>query len=344
VKKEVLEMVKNILSIRLLLIVLIMGVLLINGNIDQVAGQEKITLKFPLITSEKFPYYDGAAKFKELIESRSKGQVEVKIYPGGQLGGSRDIFEGILEGALHMAVGDAVLGNMAPVYNVFSLPFLINGADHMVRIVKGPIGEQLAKRIESEGGFRVLGWFSTGSAAIETREKPVVKVDDLKGLKIRVMEVPMLVDTLRALGANPTPMPYTEVYMGLKQGVIDGCLVNLVSVTTLKLQEVVKFITDYRKSPFSSSARPIVMKVDFFESLPKDIQKLIRECMLEAAEHERSVFVAREQKAMGKLKKEGITFTELDFSTFEPKLAPVYEKWTEKLKIEDIMKQIQAIR
>ena len=320
------------------------GVMFSGSLWDRVAAAPKISLKFALITPTTFPYYDGAAKFKEIVEKKSNGEIEVKIYPGAQLGASRDILEGILEEIIHIGIGDAVLGNMAPIYSVFDLPFLVNGNDHMVKIAEGPIGVKVAKIIEEQSGFRVLAWFSTGSPCVQTKNTPVRKADDLNGLKIRVMEVPMLVDTMSALGANPTPLPYPETYMALKQGVIDGALLDLVSVTSMKVYEVVKHITDYRENPVWSSPRPIVMNAEFFDGLPADMQKLIRESMLEAAAYQRGVFVSKEQQSMEELKKMGIMFSEVDYQSFKEKLGPVYEKWTKKLEGEEIVKAIQAIR
>jgi tripartite ATP-independent transporter DctP family solute receptor len=347
-KKEAIKMQKRDCIWRLFpraifICILLMGML--SQNVEaQTSKTEKITLKFALFTPESFPYYDGALKFKELVENRTKGKVEVKLFPGGQLGNSRDTLEGILEGIIQIGVGDAVLGNMAPVYNVFSLPLLISGDEHMARTVDGPIGLEIAKRIEQQGGFTVLGWFSTGSATIETRNKPVVKVSDLKGQKIRVMEEQMIVDTLLGLGASPTPMPYGEIYMGLKQGLIDGCIVNLVTVITSRLQEVVKYTTDYRQNPFSCAARPVLMEKKYFSNLPKDIQDAIKESMIEAVKHERSVFATKEKNAMEQLRKEGVTFTQIDYNSFNEKLIPTYDKWTKKLQIEDLVKRIQGIR
>jgi TRAP-type transport system periplasmic protein len=338
-------MIKNNFVSKMIFVIISVSIFFLNGFFYSAEAQTpQISLKFALITQASFPYYDGAAKFKELVEKKTNGKIEVKIYPGAQLGGSRETLEGIREGIIQLGIGDAVFGNMAPVYSIFELPFLMSGNEHMVKIAEGPIGKELATRIEADSGYIVLEWFSTGSPCIQTKNKPVVKADDLRGQKIRVMEVPMLVDTMAALGANPTPMPYAETYMALKQGVIDGALLDLVSVTSLKVSEVVKYITDHRKNPVWSSPRPVVMNAKYFRSLPQDMQKAIQETMLEAGKYQRGVFVSKEKESMDELIKGGITFTQIDFPTFEEKLAPIYDKWTKKLNAVEIVKKIQQIR
>ena len=123
----------------------------------------------------------------------------------------RDLLEGIRLGTLHMAVGAGALANFAPAYNVVQLPFLIKNQEHMVKIAEGPAGKLLSQRIEEQGGYKVLGYFSTGDSGIQTVKGPVRTPADLKGVKVRVMENPALIESMRALGANPTPMPFPEV-------------------------------------------------------------------------------------------------------------------------------------
>lgn len=305
---------------------------------------EGVTLRFALITGETFPYMDGARKFKELVEARSKGDVKVLIFPGGQLGNEREINEAILEGSIQVGVGAGAMANLAPIYNIVQVPFLIQGQKHMAAIADGPIGRKLAQMIEKQGGFRVLGWFSTGDSPLETVKKPVRTPADLEGVKMRVIETPVLVDAMKALGANPTPMPYTEVYTGMKQGVIEGAHLDVLSVDTLKIYEIAKYMTDWEQITFVSEPRPVIMSAKYFDRLSPTHQKLIRDAMREAAVHERQVFIDKMGAIRKKLLAEGVTITKVDAKAFTEKVRPVWEKYAEKLNAQDLLKGIIALR
>ncbi len=308
------------------------------------AMAQALTLRFAMITAEAFPYMDGAKKFKELVEERSKGDIKVLLYPGGQLGNERQINEAILEGSIQIGVGAGAMANLAPIYNIVQVPFLIQGQRHMAEIADGPIGVKLAEQIEKQAGLRTLAWFSTGDSPIETVKNPVKSPADLAGVKIRVIESPVLVDAMRALGANPTPMAYTEVYTGLKQGVIEGAHLDVLSVDTLKIYEVAKYMTDWEQITFVSEPRPVIMSAKYFESLSPDRQKLIQEAMQEAATHERKVFLEKMGAIRKKLVEQGVTITKVDADAFVALVKPVWEKYAAQLKAEDLLKEIIALR
>jgi tripartite ATP-independent transporter DctP family solute receptor len=308
------------------------------------AVAQDLTLRFALITPQTFPYMDGANKFKELIESRSAGKIKVNIYPGGQLGAEREINEAILEGSIQIGVGAGAMANLAPIYNIVQVPFLVQGQKHMTAIATGDVGKKLAKKIEDEAGFRVLAWFSTGDSPIETVKNPVRKPADLEGVKIRVIETPVLVDAMKALGADPTPMPYTEVYTGLKQGVIDGAHLDVLSVDSLKVYEVAKFMTDWQQITFLSEPRPVIMSAKYFDGLKPDQQNLIRDAMQEAAQYERQVFIDKMTTIRGKFVKEGVQITKVDADAFVEKVKPVWNKYAERLHAEDLLQDIIALK
>lgn len=290
------------------------------------ARAAEITIRAATIATPTFPYVPGLMKFKEILEKKTGGRVEVKVYHSGQLGGERDIEEGMQQGTVQMGIGAGALANFAPIVNLLELPFLIKNQEHMVRIAKGKVGKRLAELIEKQAGFKVLAYFSTGDSAIETVKNPVKTPADLTGLRIRVMETPALVDGLKALGANPTPMPYPEIYMGLKQGVIDGAHVDLLSVQTQKLYESVRYITNIDVA-FLAEPRPLMISAKYYNGLPKDIQKAVSEAAEEAAAFERQLFLEKQKTIMQELEKKGITFTSIDEKAFVEKIKPVWDKY-----------------
>jgi tripartite ATP-independent transporter DctP family solute receptor len=308
------------------------------------AMAQALTLRFAMITADSFPYMDGAKKFKELVEERSKGDIKVLLYPGGQLGDERQINQAILEGSVQIGVGAGAMANLAPIYNIVQMPFLIQGQKHMVEIADGPVGAKLAQRIEQQAGLKTLAWFSTGDSPIETVKKPIKTPADMAGVKLRVIEAPVLVDAMRALGASPTPMAYLEVYTGLKQGIIEGAHLDVLSVDTLKASEVIKYMTDWEQITFLSEPRPVIMSAKYFATLSPERQKLIQDAMKEAALVERKVFLDKMGTIRQKLLASGVTISKVDAPAFVERVKPVWQKYAAQIKAEDLLAEIQAMR
>lgn len=304
---------------------------------------EERTLTFALVTPETFPYHDGAVKFKELVESGSGGQITVDLFESGQLGGERDIEEGMLEGSIQVGLGAGALANFAPVYNLMELPFLIKNQEHLERIVNSEVADELAARIESEGGFHVIGWFSTGDSAIQTVDTAIESPADLAGIKIRVQENPALIDAVTALGGNPTPMPFGEIYTGLQTGVIEGAHLDWGSVDALKLSELISFSTTPDVA-FLAEPRPLIMSVEYWDSLPAAEQELIGSAMIEAAAYQRQVFVERQGAAVDAVREAGVEITEIDEAAFVELVRPVWAKWAEELGAEALIEAIEELR
>jgi tripartite ATP-independent transporter DctP family solute receptor len=307
--------------------------------IAPVGAQDKTVIKFAHHAPVTFPYQDGAMKFKEVAERLSGGKLDVQVFGGAQLGGERDLLEGIRLGTVHMCIGAGALANFAPAYNVVQLPFLIKNQEHMTRIAEGPAGKLLSQRIEEQGGYKVLGYFSTGDSGIQTVKAPVRTPADLKGVKIRVMENPALIESMRALGANPTPLPFPELYTSMKQGVVEGATIDYTALWTTKVYEAVKYVTE-PGFHFLAEPRPILISAKFFGSQPADVQKWIAQAAAEAAVYERSLFKDRQSKAIEDLRAKGIQFTKMDDRAFLEAMRPVWQKVASTYKAEDLLDAI----
>ena len=309
------------------------------GVVGSAGAQQKIVVKLAHHAPVTYPYQDGALKFKEVAERISNGRLDVQVFGGAQLGGERDLLEGIRLGTLHMCVGAGALANFAPAYNVVQLPFLIKNQEHMVKIAEGPAGKLLAQRIEEQGGYKVLGYFSTGDSGIQTVKAPVRTPADLKGVKIRVMENPALIESMRALGANPTPMPFPEVYTSMKQGVVEGATIDYTALWTTKVYEAVKFVTE-PGFHILAEPRPLLISAKFFASQPADVQQWIAQAGAEAAAYERSLFKERQGKAIEDLRAKGIQFSRMDERAFLETMRPVWQKVAAQYKAEDLLDAI----
>ncbi|MDQ0349081.1 TRAP transporter substrate-binding protein [Ancylobacter vacuolatus] len=184
-------------------------------------AQDVLNLKLGHIQSEQDLWHLGAQKFKEELEKRSNGTITLTIYPNSTLGGDRDLVEGMQMGTVDFGLIAGVLGNFAPSIQLLELPYLFKSQDEFNKVVKGKIGEEIAGKVVETANVRILDWWERGSRQV-TANKPINGIEDLKGLKIRVPEIPAMVTTWRAIGANPTPMAWSEVYTGLEQGVISA--------------------------------------------------------------------------------------------------------------------------
>jgi tripartite ATP-independent transporter DctP family solute receptor len=302
-------------------------------------AQSKTVIKFAHHAPVTFPYQDGALKFKEIAERLSGGRLEVQVFGGAQLGGERDLLEGIRLGTLHMAIGAGGLANFAPAYNVVQLPFLIKNQEHMTKIAEGPAGALLSQRIEEQGGYKVLGYFSTGDSGIQTVKGPVRTPADLKGVKIRVMENPALIESMRALGANPTPLPFPELYTSMKQGVVEGATIDYTALWTTKVYEAVKYVTE-PGFHILSEPRPVLISAKFFASQPAEVQQWIAQAAAEASVYERSLFKERQGKAIEDLRGKGLQFAKMDDQAFLEAMRPVWRKVAATYKAEDLLDAI----
>lgn len=309
------------------------------GLIGEAAAQQKTVIKFAHHAPVTYPYQDGALKFKEVAERISGGKLEVQVFGGAQLGGERDLLEGIKLGTIHMCIGAGGLANFAPAYNVVQLPFLIKNQEHMVKIAEGPAGKLLSQRIEEQGGYKVLGYFSTGDSGIQTVKGPVRTPADLKGVKIRVMENPALIESMRALGANPTPLPFPELYTSMKQGVVEGATIDYTALWTTKVYEAVKYVTE-PGFHFLAEPRPVLISAKFFASLPSEVQQWIAQAAAEASVYERSLFKDRQSKAIEDLRAKGIQFAKMDEGAFLTTMKPVWQKIAATYKAEDLLDAI----
>ncbi len=309
------------------------------GFIGDAGAQQKVVIKFAHHAPVTYPYQDGALKFKEVAERISGGKLEVQVFGGAQLGGERDLLEGIKLGTIHMCIGAGGLANFAPAYNVVQLPFLIKNQEHMVKIAEGPAGKLLSQRIEEQGGYKVLGYFSTGDSGIQTVKGPVRTPADLKGVKIRVMENPALIESMRALGANPTPLPFPELYTSMKQGVVEGATIDYTALWTTKVYEAVKYVTE-PGFHFLAEPRPVLISAKFFASLPAEVQQWIAQAAAEASVYERSLFKDRQSKAIEDLRAKGIQFAKMDEGAFLTTMKPVWQKIAATYKAEDLLEAI----
>ena len=278
--------------------------------------------------------------FIQKVAEKTNGQVVIKWVGSGQLGGLKENLEAIIGGNLELCgVNNANLAPLHPNTMLFDFPFIFRDYEHMKKVVRGPIGQQVYGEFEQKTGIKlIMTGLPDGARSIWNRRRPVLSPDDVKGLKLRVMEAPLMVDTFRALGAIPTPMASTEVYMAAKQGVIDGAEWGPLGIIEQKSYETAKYYTLTKHFNMPGS---VGMSAKWFNALKPEHQKAIMEAADEARAWFDKEFDADEARALAEVKKRGMEIVENpDIERFRTAVKPVYDKYADKV---GGWKMIQAV-
>jgi TRAP-type transport system periplasmic protein len=298
----------------------------------------KVVIRLGHIGFPDSPFDRGAQKFKELLEKRLPGRVEVRIFGSAQLGEDKEMLEGLRLGTLEMHVPSSVLHSVEPMFGVFDLPFLIHDRQQVERIAEGPVGEELRKKL-LDHDLVLLGFWENGFRMITNNVRPVVRPEDLKGIRIRTPKDPERVKLFAAFGASPTSMSYGEVFSALKQGVIDGQENPFAQIVPARFYEVQKYLSISKH--VYSPAYP-VMSRRYFESLDEEMRTAILDVAREVGRYHRQLGIEEDARYRSFLE-EKMEVTEIDQEAFEAAARPLYEDYEEKFGSE-IVETIESYR
>jgi tripartite ATP-independent transporter DctP family solute receptor len=265
----------------------------------------------------------GAKKFKELVEQRANGRVEVQLFPSSQLGGENDMVKLLQNGSLEVEIcGDGPLNVYAPQYGALTMLYAFRNADHMQKVFRGPIGQELNDALIKSKDTRIADVWIRGPRYI-TSNKMIRSVSDLKGLKIRVPEMKVYLESFKAYGATPTPIAFSELYTALQQGVVDAQENPIDNIYTASLYQVQKYLveTAHVYGPFL-----VLMSNSFYQKLPDDLKKTVSDSLQEAGEYEKTKTLEEEQREMKEVQAKGMKVIEVDRKQFVDKLAGVPQK------------------
>jgi tripartite ATP-independent transporter DctP family solute receptor len=275
--------------------------------------------------------YAGMVAFKSYVEKATKGQMKVELYPYGRLGDCKSNLEQILAGSLQGATPPD--GNLAAFYKniqVFSIPYLFSSREQAYSVIDGKFGKDLFNDMAKKSGLRVLSVFENGGFRSFSNNKRLIKTaDDMKGLKFRVMDIPVHMEMVKALGATPTPVAWMELYSALQTGVVDGQENSALTIIAGSLQEVQKY---YTLDNHLMGTAVIVTSERWMKSLPKSIQRAMVKGGIEAQKAAREAVQNNEKEAYSFLKKAGMTIytpTAEEMKTFKRAQAPCI-KWLKK--------------
>lgn len=325
----------------LLASVVVPGMLLAAGASARAAEIGKRTIKFATAGAVGSPIALGMDKFAEIVEAKSDGKITVRRFPGGTLGGDVQVLSALQGGTVEMTTMNAgLLVGLVKDFVLVDLPFLFDNPEQADAVMDGPVGAALAAKLP-EKGLVGLGYWELGFRQLTNNRRPIAKVDDIAGLKIRVVQSPIYIDLFNALGANAVPMPFTELYTALETGAIDGQENPAASILTAKLNEVQKHITLTRHT---YNPQIVMMSGKLWDRLNEDERKLLQDAAVEARDFERTVSREQAGKALDALKAEGMQVVELppeEVAKFREKAKPVADKFSQQAD-PALVQQLQA--
>jgi C4-dicarboxylate-binding protein DctP len=267
-------------------------------------AQTPIIIKFSHVVAGDTPKGKGAERFKELAEKMTKGRVKVEVYPNSTLYKDKEEMEALQLGAVQMLAPS--LAKFGPLgvkeFEVFDLPFMFPGKDVLYRVTEGPIGKDLFKKLEGKGITGLAFW--DNGFKVMSANKPLLVPADFKGLKMRIQSSKVLDAQMRALGANPQVMAFSEVYQALQTGVVDGTENPPSNVYTQKMHEVQKNLT---VSNHGYLGYAVIVNKKFWDGLPADIRTALETAMRDATKYSNAIAQQENDQALELIRKSGKT-------------------------------------
>jgi tripartite ATP-independent transporter DctP family solute receptor len=272
-----------------------------------------------------YPNTIALDKFAELVSQKSGGKMSLKMYHSGTLGSQPDAIEQVRMGGLEIAnFSLGPLGPIVPEANVVSLPFIFKNTDHVWRVLDGKAGDKIKSGLEKKGLIS-LAWYDGGSRSFYNSIKPIHTPADVKGLKVRVMGNDLYSGMISALGGNPSPMAFSEVYQSLKTGVVDGAENNWPSYESTGHYEVAPF---HSNSQHLIIPEVVAVNAAVYNKLSADEQKILKEAAEESALLQRKLWKEREKASEKTVMAAGVKSNAIaDKSAFQDAMKPVYAKY-----------------
>jgi len=284
------------------------------------------------------PYTIGMNKFAEMVKERTKGEVQIAHFPGGQLGSDAAIAEGVKLGNIDMAIVGTIGSKVA---EVFYLPFVFKDAEHQRKVLNGSVGERIAKRIEDETKLKLLGMFYFAPRQLTTTKREVRKPEDVKGLKIRVPLLPPMVSTWKALGASPTPIAFTELFTALQQGVVEAQENPYQIIYDSSFFDVQKYLIE---TNHCIPVRFFIINQDLWKGLGPSNQKAFVEAWKEVSLFVEKMYMEKDEDYRKKLREKGMIFVKPDVDAFRKTTENVWKEFAPQAWGPGVYEEIQKMR
>ena len=306
-------------------------------------AQAKVVLKATDVHPLGYPTVEAVVRMGQRLEKATNGRISIQMFPSMQLGGEKEMIEQAQVGALQIArISLGPMGPLVPELNAFNLPFVFRDPEHMTKVVTGPIGDEMLKKLSDHPTANLIGlcWMSGGVRNVYNSKKPIKSMDDLKGLKIRMMGNPIFVDTMNALGGNGVAMGFDQLINAMQTGVVDGAENNEPSYTSGQHYRYAKY--------YSMTRHLIIPEILVFSkrtwgTLSKEDQDLILKEAKGAQKEQWTLWADMEKKSLDDMKKAGVEVNEVDNKAMaEAVKKVVYEKHAKPLM--PFIERVQAVK
>ncbi|MEP7096903.1 MAG: TRAP transporter substrate-binding protein [Dokdonella sp.] len=301
------------------------------------------TLRAAHYFKEEHPWNKGLAFFAKKVAEDSKGRIQVDIFSGGILGSEAQTLQFVKDGSLDFVVADPSAGSpFAKELDFFALPFLFRDYAHWQKSLDGEPGKRYAKLIEDKTGLKILAYWGGSSRNVLSTKKTIASIDDMKGFRLRLISSPLKVNVWKAVGAIPTPIAFTETYLAMKSGVVDGMENESVSVLDMKFYEPAPHIA---RTEHEFTVRPLFMSKKSFDKLPPDLQQIVVRAAQEATPVERKAELDAGRAAEDEMQsKFHVKFNTIDKEPFKKATKPVIAEFANTMGLADLASSIEAVR
>ena len=302
--------------------------LALGAGLNRPAGaQQKLVLKATDVHPLGYPTVEAVVRMGKKLEAATSGRLSVQMFPSMQLGGEKEMIEQAQVGALAMArISVGPMGPIVPELNVFNLPFMFRDNAHMEKVIDGEIGDEMLKKLTDHPTAGLIGlcWMNAGTRNVYNSRKPVRGIEDLKGLKIRMMGNPVFVDTMNALGGNGVSMGFDQLINAMQTGVVDGAENNYPTYASGQHYRYAKY---YSETGHLMIPEILVFSKRVWQSLSKDDQALITKLAKEAQQEQRKLWYEMEAKSIKDIEAAGIEIVKIDNKEpFKAAVKPVWDK------------------
>lgn len=287
--------------------------------------------------SDDYPTVAAVKHMSQYLEQKSGGKYKIKVFNKGALGTEKETIDQVKIGALEMTrVNISPMNSVCAKTQVPTMPFLFHSVEHMRASLDGPAGEEILRSCEDQG-FIGLAFYDSGARSLYAK-RPIKTVADVKGMKVRVQQSDLWVALVGAMGGNATPMPFGEVYTGLKTGLLDAAENNIPSYDSVKHYESAKY---YSKTEHSMAPEMLLMSKIVWDKLPKADQELFRAAAKESVAFQRKKWDEQETKSLAAVKAGGAEIIDVDKKSFQAVMGPVYDKFMTTPDLKRLVKTIQ---
>jgi tripartite ATP-independent transporter DctP family solute receptor len=283
----------------------------------------KTVIKIGTVVAPDHPENVGARKIKELIEKKAGDRLEVQVFTDGQIGDQRTMVENLRNGVQEITwVTVGFFGSYEPILNVIESGYLFRDSQHSYKVFDGPMGNEVRALVEKHG-VKLLGFYEAGMRHITNNVRPVRSPEDLKGLKIRTPQAKYHLNTLKYMGANPVAMSFGELYTAMQQKVVDGQENPLSNIYNAKFYEVNKYLS---LTGHLHLTHMVMYSARLWDKLPADLQKIVRESVVESQEAQRKAVRDDDQRLLSEVKAKGMLVNEADREAFRKSVLPLRDE------------------